>query len=56
MRELNNSDKLQLLGAVINYGLDNEEPTGLRKDLQSLFNLIRTQIDKDNSVKLVTFI
>lgn len=53
MRELNDSDKIVLLDAVINYGLDEELPTGLRKDLQSLFDIIRRQIDKDCSVKLI---
>lgn len=53
MRELNDSDKAVLLDAVVNYGLDGEEPNGLRKDMQSLFSIIRKQIDKDCSTKLI---
>ena len=53
MRELNDSDKAVLLDAVVNYGLDGEEPNGLRKDMQSLFTIIRKQIDKDCSTKLI---
>ena len=53
MRELNDSDKAVLLDAVVNYGLDGEEPHGLRKDMQSLFTIIRKQIDKDCSTKLI---
>lgn len=56
MRELNNGDKLVLLEAVVNYGLDEEIPEGLRKDLQSLFDIIRRQIDKDCSTKLIPVI
>lgn len=54
MRELNNRDKAVLLDAVINYGLDEEIPTGLRMDLQSLFSIIRRQIDKEHSTKLIS--
>ena len=53
MRELNDSDKAVLLDAVVNYGLDGEEPNGLRKDMQALFSIIRKQIDKDCSTKLI---
>ena len=53
MRELNNKDKCVLLDAVINYGLDGEEPSGLRKDMQALFSIIRKQIDKDCSTKII---
>ena len=53
MRELNNSDKAVLLDAIVNYGLDGEEPNGLRKDIQALFSIIRKQIDKDCSTKLM---
>lgn len=53
MRELNNSDKAVLLDAIVNYGLDGEEPNGLRKDVQALFSIIRKQIDKDCSTKLI---
>lgn len=53
MRELNDSDKAVLLDAVVNYGLDGEEPNGLRKDMQSIFSIIRKQIDKDCSTKLI---
>ena len=53
MRELNNSDKLLMFDAIVAYGLDDEEPKGFRKDMQSLFSIIRKQIDKDNSVKFV---
>ena len=53
MRELNDSEKAVLLDAVVNYGLDGEEPNGLRKDMQSIFSIIRKQIDKDCSTKLI---
>ena len=53
MREPNDSDKAVLLDAVVNYGLDGEEPNGLRKDMQALFSIIRKQIDKDCSTKLI---
>jgi hypothetical protein len=53
MRELNHSDKSVLLEAVVNYGLDEEQPRGLRKDLQALFDIIRKQIDRDCSIKFI---
>ena len=54
MRELNDSDKAVLLDAVVNYGLDGEKPHGLRKDMKSLFDIIRKQIDKDCSIKFIS--